>query len=121
DPAPLSAEALQQKVETMSKQLEELKAQLEELKAQNAARATPPVQPSAPIQNQPPAQAQAPQPAAAQTQQAASSRLDNVSLWGYGEIYYTHPTSQPQNTTADLARAVFGIGYKFNDYTRFNS
>jgi hypothetical protein len=106
----------------MSKQLEEVKAQLEALKAQNAATAASQVQPSAPAPNQP--STQAPQPAPAQAQQptpAQPSRWDNVSLWGYGEIYFTRPTSQPENTTADLARAVFGIGYKFNEYTRFNS
>jgi len=44
-----------------------------------------------------------------------------LKLWGYGEIYYTHPTHTDEHTEADLARAVFGIGYTFNDRTEFNS
>jgi|KBSSwiStaDraftv2_1062776.scaffolds.fasta_scaffold00172_42 hypothetical protein len=47
--------------------------------------------------------------------------LDNVRLWGYGEIYYSRPSRDTSRTTADLARAVFGIGYRFNDRTEFNS
>jgi hypothetical protein len=47
--------------------------------------------------------------------------LDNLRLWGYGEIYYSRPTRDTRRTTADLARAVFGIGYRFDDRTEFNS
>lgn len=47
--------------------------------------------------------------------------LDNVRLWGYGEIYYSRPGRDTARTTADLARAVFGIGYRFDDRTEFNS
>jgi hypothetical protein len=47
--------------------------------------------------------------------------LDNLRLWGYGEIYYSRPSRDTTRTTADLARAVFGIGYRFNDRTEFNS
>ncbi len=50
-----------------------------------------------------------------------SSPFSNLRLWGYGEIYYTHPVHDSGNTKADLARAVFGIGYAFNDRTEFNS
>src|SRR5581483_12260387 len=47
--------------------------------------------------------------------------LSNVRLWGYGEIYYNRPTHEPNRTQVDLARAVFGIGYHFDDRTEFNS
>jgi len=47
--------------------------------------------------------------------------LDNLRLWGYGELYYSRPTRDTGRTTADLARAVFGIGYRFDDRTEFNS
>jgi hypothetical protein len=47
--------------------------------------------------------------------------LGPLKLWGYGEMYYTHPTHAEEKTEADLARAVFGIGYTFNDRTEFNS
>jgi hypothetical protein len=52
---------------------------------------------------------------------AEGAAFSNVRLWGYGEIYYTHPTRGPGKTQADLARAVFGIGYSFDDRTEFNS
>ena len=45
----------------------------------------------------------------------------NVHLWGYGEIYYTDPLHDRQRAQADLARAVFGIGYSFDSRTEFNS
>ena len=51
----------------------------------------------------------------------AVSPFSNVKLWGYGEIYYTHPTREGNKTEADLARAVFGIGYTFDEKTEFNS
>ena len=49
------------------------------------------------------------------------SVLDRFSLWGYGEVYYTRPIHQPNRTQADLARAVFGIGYSIDERTVFNS
>jgi hypothetical protein len=45
----------------------------------------------------------------------------NVKLWGYGEIYYTDPVHDRNRAQADLARAVFGIGYSFDSRTEFNS
>lgn len=45
----------------------------------------------------------------------------NLRLWGYGEIYYLNPVNDRSQTTMDLARAVVGIGYKFDDRTEFNS
>ncbi len=56
---------------------------------------------------------------AAQT--ARSEAWNRLSLWGYGEVYYAAPVHRPDQTQADLARAVFGIGYRFDDKTRFNS
>jgi hypothetical protein len=45
----------------------------------------------------------------------------NVKLWGYGEVYYTDPVHDRNRAQADLARAVFGIGYSFDSRTEFNS
>jgi hypothetical protein len=50
-----------------------------------------------------------------------TSAFSNVKLWGYGEIYYTRPSRVPERAEADLARAVFGIGYSFDARTEFNS
>ena len=44
-----------------------------------------------------------------------------LRLWGYGEIYYTNPTSDRNQAQFDLARAVLGIGYQFDPDTEFNS
>ena len=113
---------LEQKLDAMAAQIEALKAELKEVKAQNATLAT---------QQQTQAKAQAQQTAAlqdvqqtVQTAQLASTRpspLDNLTLWGYGEANYSRPTRRSEDTKFDLARAVFGIGYKFDDKTRFNS
>jgi len=47
--------------------------------------------------------------------------LENIKLWGYGEVYYNRPKDDSRRTQADLARAVFGIGYRFDPRTEFNS
>ena len=58
---------------------------------------------------------------------AAPSRLSaapaaaGVRLWGYGEMYYIDPTRDGNQARADLARAVFGLGYSFDERTEFNS
>jgi hypothetical protein len=49
------------------------------------------------------------------------SPFGGLKLWGYGELYYTRPTHDEQQAQADLARAVFGIGYTFDSRTEFNS
>ena len=49
------------------------------------------------------------------------SFAQNVKLWGYGEVYYTDPLHDRERAQADLARAVFGIGYTFDSRTEFNS
>jgi len=50
-----------------------------------------------------------------------ASFAQGVKLWGYGEIYYTDPLHDRDRAQADLARAVFGIGYTFDSRTEFNS
>jgi hypothetical protein len=52
---------------------------------------------------------------------AGGAPFSNVKLWGYGELYYTDPVHDRNKAQADLARAVFGIGYSFDDRTEFNS
>jgi len=59
--------------------------------------------------------------AAASASAPAGGAFSNVRLWGYGELYYTRPTRAPSKAQADLARAVFGIGYSFDSRTEFNS
>ena len=124
DPVPSDADAREQRlerhVEELAQQLQAVQAELQALKAQNqaaaSARNAPPA-PALPASPQPvQAAAVSPPPTA-----PASSPFENLSLWGYGEVYYTHPTKESKNTEFDLARAVFGIGYKFDERTLFNS
>lgn len=120
---------LQDEINTMAQQLQEMKRQLLELKQENkqlrgqqaetAKQTEQTVTQQKELQTQVTAATQAAQ--SAQSAATKPSPLDNVSLWGYGELYYARPTSKPQDTRADLARAVFGLGYQFNDTTRFNS
>jgi len=108
---------LERHVEELARELQAVRAELQALKAQNqaaaAARAEPPIPPPQVPQ----------QPAIAVTPSAtpAASTFENLSLWGYGEVYYTHPTRDAKRTQFDLARAVFGIGYRFDERTLFNS
>jgi hypothetical protein len=98
--APDRVQKLEQKLDEVEQQLAALKQQIRELKLQNETPAA--------------GTAAAPAPASA-------GISENLSLWGYGEIYYMHPTHVAADTQFDLARAVFGIGYRFDDRTVFNS
>lgn len=48
------------------------------------------------------------------------SAYGNTTIYGYGEINYNHPRDSSQ-AQADLRRAVFGFGHRFDDETRFMS
>ncbi len=107
-PNTVNEERLEQQITLMQQQLDQLKAQQQQLKAQNDALAAQQQQ----------------QAAQAQAVSAASPKggiSPDLSLWGYGEIYYTHPVHDSALTEFDLARAVFGIGYQFDERTVFNS
>ena len=110
-PTPDAQAKLEQHILQMQQDLDAMKAQFEQLKAQNAALAEQ--------QRQQAAMAQV--AAAAAPASNAGGISPDLSLWGYGEVYYMHPTSQGARTQFDLARAVFGIGYRFDDRTVFNS
>jgi Phosphate-selective porin O and P len=123
DPAPAASDlvrTLEQRLDEVQQQVAAMKQQIQQLKAQNEALAAAQQQQAAQTQTQ----SQAAQVAmVGQTAGPAPGGgiSENLSLWGYGEIYYTHPTHVPQDTQFDLARAVFGIGYRFDDRTVFNS
>jgi hypothetical protein len=131
----------------LQKELElERQVMQQSLAAQPAGTQTSPLSPSAqavaPSQSNgpvPPSQGSGPVPpsgvvagSAAMTPGAGATVASNMAgsavpgmpdlrLWGYGELYYTHPTHEPNKSEADLARAVFGIGYAFDSRTEFNS
>ncbi len=134
---------LESKVDTLTREVNELKAQIRAMQASGQIPAAAPVaapvavvpapaqvdaiaklQQQQALQAQQTAQIQAQvQSTAEQVQVAAAkvSPLENINLWGYGELYGTSPTHNSDLRQADLARAVFGIGYQFNSTTRFNS
>jgi hypothetical protein len=122
----------QQQIQALQQQLAVVQAQMKQLAEQNqtllqkelelerqvtqqALASQAPVAPSSPGATAPAGAT----PAA--TTASAGAAFSDVHLWGYGEVYYTHPTRVPRKTQADLARAVFGIGYAFDSRTEFNS
>ncbi len=116
--APAAATAtLEQRIDQMQQELEALKQQLQQVKSQNEALAAQERQTQAQQAQQ---GAQSAQVAAAKTEPSGGI-APNLILWGYGEVYYTHPVHDNSQSQFDLARAVFGIGYRFNDRTVFNS
>ena len=118
-------ERLAQQMTVMQQQLDAMRQELARVKAQNdaliaqqqaaqAKAAAAPAPASAPV-----AVAATPTPTPAPA--PVSGISPNLGIWGYGELYYTHPTKDKSQTEADLARAVFGIGYHFDEHTSFNS
>jgi len=102
DPAAAGAEAAQQEqIKQLSKALKSVQSEVQQLKAEGDALAN--------------------QQEQLQQSSGASASTSKASLWGYGEMYYTRPTSDNKQAVADLGRAVFGIGYEFSDDTRFGS
>ncbi len=122
-------QTLQQKELDLERQVAQQAAATQAAAAQASVARAPVPQASAPVplaqamSGVAPAAASAPGATApAGTAPAsAGSAFSNVRLWGYGEIYYTRPTRDPGKAQADLARAVFGIGYAFDSRTEFNS
>ncbi len=43
---------------------------------------------------------------------------EGTTLWGYGQINYSHPTARAADAQADLSRAVIGFNHAFDDSTR---
>ncbi len=122
-------ELLEQQVGAMKQQMDEIKQELAEIKKQNAGITSAQAQATQAQQEMKAEIAQTTQTVTQTSQQVAqqsaaaqaqAAERDKLNLWGYGEIYYTHP-KDASASQADLARAVFGIGYQFDDKTRFNS
>ena len=126
-------EALTKSAAEMQQQLLEMKRQLLEMKQQSSAvveqqraqvqQVQQAVAEQRQIKNEVAAATQTATQAAQQAtvQAARAEPWNKFSLWGYGEVYYARPTHKAEQTKMDLARAVFGIGYQFDDKTRFNS
>ncbi len=110
--------ALQQQLAAVQVQIQALQQQLERQVTQQSGTSQPPM----PSQSRPQAAAG---PGATAFDPAplaqAAAAFSNVRLWGYGELYYARPSREASKAQADLARAVFGIGYSFDSRTEFNS
>lgn len=52
-------------------------------------------------------------------QREAEAAPSAVSLFGYGELNFTRPKNNIAASEATARRGVFGIGYRFNERTRF--
>lgn len=105
--------ALQAKIDKLSAELDALKSEVKKLHSQTEAIAT----------QQETTTSAAASGTSATTSNAISSdsKALGASLWGYGEIKYNRPKDNTSQTQIDLARAVFGIGYRFDEKTRLVS
>ena len=134
-PAHADEAALAARVDKMAAELEALKAELQKLKAEKSAPATGTGYAAAPVAAGPgtPAMkpaiandtgAQTPLPFAMAPGSPFASigpGTTGVTIFGYGEINYANYPRDRAQTQADLARAVLGIGYRFDEKTRFVS
>jgi hypothetical protein len=102
--------ALQAKIDKLSAELAELKSEVKKIHSQTEAIAT-----------QQATATPAPSTAAASNAVASEPKTTGASLWGYGEIKYNRPSNDTSQTQMDLGRAVFGIGYRFDEKTRLVS
>ena len=125
-PARADEAALAARVDKMAAELEALKAELQTLKAEKSAPATGTVYPEpiasgagpsamkATIVTDTGAQTPLPFAMAPGTPLASTGPgTTGVAIFGYGEINYANYPRDRAQTQADLARAVFGIGYRF--------
>jgi hypothetical protein len=136
-PAHADEAALAARVDKMSAELEALKAELKALKAERAAAAPVAGTPSSSPAVAATSGAATPNPAVANDSGAqtplpyamapgspfASTGAggSGLTFFGYGEINYENYPRNKSQTQADLARAVIGMGYRFDDRTRFVS
>ena len=103
---------LAQENRSLREHQQQIERQLEQLSG--AAAAPAPALPA-------PAESSALPTASTPATLSGSPLASGLSLWGYGEMYYAHPTRDGNKAQADLARAVFGLGYSFDERTEFNS
>ena len=105
-PAQADDAELRARIEKLSAELESLKSEMKAVHSQTEAIATQNEQISKTI--------------AAAPNGSASDVANRATIWGYGEINYTQPKDRDE-ARADMRRAVIGVGYRFDDKTRFMS
>src|SRR5438270_5068794 len=108
-------------------EIAELRAQIAEMRAQMKALAEQGRPPSSTASAPPPAAATATAPAVElaarldkleQSAAKAAPRERDTTLFSYGEIGYSRPRHDANDTQADLVRAVIGFGHRFDEKTR---
>lgn len=128
-PDAASNAAIEQRLDALSQQIDALKAEVRQLRSenqtlraqqQNAATLPAPATAAAPVAVAGPTPANAP-PADGPVVATLPREENRAELFGYGEIAYNHYDHDPSRTEADLRRAVIGIGYRFDETTRFVS
>ena len=131
-PAYADEAALAARVEKLSAELEALKTELRDLKNQKTPTATPTATAAVPAigtrtaatgaaeANDTGARTPLPYAMAPGSPFAGTSpNSPATTLFGYGEVNYENYPRNKSQTQADLARAVIGIGHRFDDKTRF--
>lgn len=120
-PAYADEAALAARIERLSAELDALRAEIQQMRA--AAKVAPtPVAPASATgtASAPAAAAGAPVAVAPGSPfDAAPSDAPATTFFGYGEVNYQAVTHDRSQNQADLARAVIGIGHRFDDKTRF--
>ena len=133
-PARADEAALAARIEQLAQQVEALQVELQKLKAEAvppapATAAAPSSDATAPAKamvagGAPQDAARAgpvPQVLAPGSPWVGGNGDSPLTIFGYGELNYENYPRNKSQTQADLARAVFGFGYRFNDTTRFVS
>ena len=106
-PAHADDAELRARIEKLSAELESLKQEMKSVHSQTEAIAT---------QNEQISKAVAATPSAT----GASDIANRATIWGYGEVNYNQPKDRDE-AKADMRRAVIGVGYRFDEKTRFMS
>ena len=108
----VTLESLARKIDVLERQNAELEAKVQRLEAAQGPQSAA-VAPAAPAS--PPMQASA----------EATARPSPLADWAaattvssYGEIGYNRPSRTPDNTVADVQRAVIGMQHRFDDRTK---
>jgi hypothetical protein len=136
-PAHADEAALQARIDQLAAQLEALRVELQKLRAETASTAATSGSPAAATSASASSPAASTKPAIANDTGAgtplpyamapgspfANSASDSpaTTIFGYGELNYQNYTRNHSQTQADLARAVIGLGHRFDDRTRFVS
>ena len=104
-----TTEELEARIQALSQQLQDVKAELAQFKGQIAASVSTTAVDATPNAAVTPSLAN------------GSAGSDSPTFFGYGELNYSRPRKDTAATIADLARFVIGVGYRFDDRTRFVS